>query len=84
MDFSTVMDFIHASRFELVEMLAAHREQVLKMLDYLVTSSPSTFLQDVQDVSLIIEDYFQLKDNVSSMLLEMDALEQELVSQSYM
>lgn len=76
------MDFIRASRFELVEILAEHHLQVLKMLDYLATSSPSTFQQNVQDVSLVIAEYFQLKDDISSMLIEIDALEQQLLSQS--
>ena len=66
---STAMDLIRASRFELVEVLAEHHLQVLKMLDYLATLSSSTFLQDVQDVSLVITEYFQLKDNISSMLI---------------
>ena len=55
-------------------MLAEHHLQVLKMLDYQATSSPSTFLQDVQDVSLVIAEYLKLKDNISYLIIEIDVL----------
>ena len=80
MDFSTAMNFIHESRLEVLEMLAEKRLQVLTTLNYLATSTPSTILEDVQDISLLIAEYCQLEHNLSIFLSNMDDLEQQLIS----
>ena len=46
----------------------------------LETSTSSTILEDVQDISLLIAEYYQLEHNLSIFLRNMDDLEQQLLS----
>lgn len=77
MDYSAAIDSIRAERLELVEILAETRLQLLDTLNNLVTTSPSIILQDV---SLLMAQYRQVRDNIYKMLNDMDALEQGIVS----
>lgn len=77
MDYSAAIDSIRAERLELVEILAETRLQLLDTLNNLATTSPSIILQDV---SLLMAQYRQVRDNIYKMLNDMDALEQGIVS----
>lgn len=72
MDYSAVVDSIRAEQLELVEILTENRLQLLDMLHSL---HPLMILQDVLPV---IAQYCKLKDDISYMLKDMDALEQSL------
>ena len=74
MDYSALVDSIRAERLELVEVLT---EQRLQLLDTLHSLHP---LMNLQDVLPVIEQYCKLKDDISYMLKDMDALEQTVVS----
>lgn len=74
MDYSAVVDFIRAEWLELVEILTEHR---LQLLDTLHSLHPLMILQDFLPV---IAQYCKLKDDISYMLKDMDALEQSLIS----
>ena len=73
MDYSDVVDSIRAERLELIEILTEHRLQLLKTLH---SVHPLMILQDVFPV---IAQYCKLKDDISYMLKDLDALEQSLV-----
>lgn len=77
MDYSAAIDSIRAERLELVEILAETRLQLLDTLNNLATTSPSIILEDV---SLLMAQYRQVRDNIYKMLNDMDALEQGIVS----
>ena len=74
MDYSAVVDSIRAERLELVEILTEHR---LQLLDTLHNLHPLMILQDFLPV---IAQHCKLKDDISYMLKDMDALEQSLIS----
>ena len=74
MDYSAVVDSIRAERLELVEILTENRLQLLNTLHSL---HPLMILQDVLPV---IAQYCKLKSDIYSILRDMDALEQTLVS----
>ena len=69
-----MVDSIRAERLDLVETLT---ENCLQLLDTLHSPHPSMILQDVLPV---IAQYCKLKSDIPSMLKDMDALEQTLVS----
>ena len=73
MDYSAVVDAIHAERLDLVEILVENR---LQLLDTFYSLHPLMMLQDVLPV---IAQYCKLKSDISSMLKDMDALERTLV-----
>ena len=74
MDYSAVVDSICTERLDLVEILTENR---LQLLDTLHSLHPLMILRDVLPV---IAQYCKLKSDISSMLKDMDALEQTLVS----
>ena len=69
-----VIEWIRDERLQLVEVLAESRLRVIDTLSYLANTSPSM----LQNVRPVVEEYFQLRENIISMLINLDALEQEL------
>ena len=74
MDYSAEVDSIRAERLDLVETL---RENRLQLLDTLHSLHP---LVNLQDILPVIAQYCKLKSDIYSMLRDMDALEQTLLS----
>ena len=73
---SAIIDSIRAERLELVEILAENRLDLLETLNHLTTTSPST----IQLILPVMEQYRQLKNDISSMLDNLDALEKKLIA----
>ena len=69
-----VIEWIRDERLQLVEVLAESRLRVIDTLSYLANTSPSM----LQNVRPVVEEYFQLRENIILMLINLDALEQEL------
>ena len=76
MDYSAIIDSIRAERLELVEILAENRLDLLETLNHLTTTSPSM----IQLILPVMEQYCQLKNDISSMLNNLDALEEKLIA----
>lgn len=75
MAYSAVIDSIREQRLELVESLAENRLKLVDTLNYLVTTS----LSMLQNVTPALETYRQIKEDISLMMNDLDALEQELL-----
>ena len=69
MDYSAIIDPIRVERLELVEILAENRLDLVETLNHLTTTSPSM----IQLILLIMEQYRQLKNDMSSMLDNLDS-----------
>ena len=76
MDYSAIIDSIRAERLELVEILAENRLDMLETLNHFTTTSTSM----IQLILPVMEQYCQLKKDISSMLDNLDALEQKLMA----
>ena len=74
MDYSAGVDSIRTERLELLEILTEHH---LQLLDTLHNLHP---LMTLQVVFPVIAQYCKLKNDISHMLKDMDALEQSLTS----
>ena len=72
MDYSAVVDSIRAEHLDLVETLWENRLQLLDTLH--------SVLVNLEDILPVIAQYCKLKSGIYSMLRDMDALEQTLVS----
>ena len=75
MDYSAISDSIRAERLELVEILAENHLDLLETLNHLTTTPLM-----IQLILLLMEQYRQLKNDISSMLDNLDALEEKLIA----
>lgn len=76
MDYSAIINSIRVECLELVEILAENRLDLLEMLNHSTKTSPSmTHL-----ILPVMEQYRQLKDDISSMLDNLKALEEKLIA----
>jgi len=76
MDYSAIINSIRMEHLELVEILAETRLDFLETLNHLTTTSPSM----IQLISPVMEQYCQLKNDISSLLDNLDALEETLIA----
>jgi len=76
MHYSAIIDSLRTERLELVEMLAEHRLDLVETLNHLKTTSPSM----IKLISPVMEQYRQLKNNISSMLDNLDTLGEKLMA----
>ena len=76
MDYSAIINSIRVERLELVEILAENRLDLLETLNHLTKTSPSM----TQLILPVMEQYRQLKDDISSMLDNLKALEEKLIA----
>lgn len=74
MDYSAIINSIRVERLELVEILAENRLDLLETLNHLTKTSPSM----TQLILPVIEQYRQLNDDISSMLDNLNTLEEKL------
>ena len=75
MDYSAIINSIRTERLELVEIHAENRLDLLETLNHL-TTTPSM----IQLILPLMEQYRQLKNDISSMLDNLDALEEKLIA----
>ena len=73
MDYSAIINSIHAERLELVERLAENRLDLLGKINLLTT----TALSMIHLISLVMEQYLLLKNDISMMLDMLVALEEK-------
>ena len=76
MDYSAIINSIRVERLELVEILAENRLDLLETLNHLTKTSPSM----TQLILPVMEQYRQLNDDISSMLDNLNTLEEKLVA----
>ena len=76
MDYSAIINSIRVERLELVEILSENRLDLLETLKHLTKTSPSM----TQLILPVIEQYRQLNDDISSMLDNLNTLEEKLVA----
>ena len=76
MDYSAIINSIRVERLELVEILSENRLDLLETLNHLTRTSPSM----TQLILPVIEQYRQLNDDISSMLDNLNTLEEKLVA----
>lgn len=76
MDYSAFINSIRMECLELVEILAENRLDLLETLNHLTKTSPSM----TQLILPVMEQYRQLKDDISSMLDNLKALEEKLIA----
>lgn len=76
MDYSAIINSIRMECLELVEILAENRLDLLETLNHLTKTSPSM----TQLILPVMEQYRQLKDDISSMLDNLKALEEKLIA----
>ena len=76
MDYSAFINSIRMECLELVEILAENRLDLLETLNHLTKTSPSM----TQLILPVMEQYHQLKDDISSMLDNLKALEEKLIA----
>ena len=76
MDYSAIINSIRVERLELVEILAKNRLDLLETLNHLTKTSPSM----TQLILPVMEQYRQLNDDISSMLDNLNTLEEKLIA----
>ena len=76
MDYSAIINSIRVERLELVEILAENRLDLLETLNHLTKTSPSM----TQLILPVMEQYRQLNDDISSMLDNLNTLEEKLIA----
>ena len=76
MDYSAIINSIRVERLELVEILAKNRLDLLETLNHLTKTSPSM----TQLILPVMEQYRQLNDDISSMLDNLNTLEEKLTA----
>ena len=76
MDYSAIINSIRVERLELVEILAKNRLDLLETLNHLTKTSPSM----TQLTLPVMEQYRQLNDDISSMLDNLNTLEEKLIA----
>ena len=76
MDYSAIINSIRVERLELAEILAENRLDLLETLNHLTKTSPSM----TQLILPVMEQYHQLNDDISSMLDNLNNLEEKLIA----
>ena len=76
MDYSAIINSIRVERLEVVEILAENRLDLLETLNHLTKTSPSM----TQLILPVMEQYRQLNDDISSMLDNLNTLEEKLIA----
>ena len=76
MDYSAIINSIRVERLELVEILAENRLDLLETLNHLTKTSASM----TQLILPVMEQYRQLNDDISSMLDNLNTLEEKLIA----
>ena len=76
MDYSAIINSIRVEHLELVEILAENRLDLLETLNHLTKTSPSM----TQLILPVMEQYRQLNDDISSMLDNLNTLEEKLIA----
>ena len=76
MDYSAIINSIRVERLELAEILAENRLDLLETLNHLTKTSPSM----TQLILPVMEQYRQLNDDISSMLDNLNTLEEKLIA----
>ena len=76
MDYSAIINSIRVERLELVQILAENRLDLLETLNHLTKTSPSM----TQLILPVMEQYRQLNDDISSMLDNLNTLEEKLIA----
>ena len=76
MDYSAIINSIRVERLELVEILAENRLDLLETLNHLTKTSQSM----TQLILPVMEQYRQLNDDISSMLDNLNTLEEKLIA----
>ena len=76
MDYSAIINSIRVERLELVEILTENRLDLLETLNHLTKTSPSM----TQLILPVMEQYRQLNDDISSMLDNLNTLEEKLIA----
>ena len=76
MDYSAIINSIRVERLDLVEILAENRLDLLETLNHLTKTSPSM----TQLILPVMEQYRQLNDDISSMLDNLNTLEEKLIA----
>lgn len=76
MDYSAIINSSRVERLELVEILAENRLDLLETLNHLTKTSPSM----TQLILPVMEQYRQLNDDISSMLDNLNTLEEKLIA----
>ena len=76
MDYSAIINSIRVERLELVEILAENRLDLLETLNHLTKTSPSM----TQLILPVMEQYRQLNDDISSMLDNLNTLEDLVIA----
>ena len=76
MDYSAIINSTRVERLELVEILAENRLDLLETLNHLTKTSPSM----TQLILPVMEQYRQLNDDISSMLDNLNTLEEKLIA----
>ena len=76
MDYSAIINSIRVERLELVEILAKNRLDLLETLNHLTKTSASM----TQLILPVMEQYRQLNDDISSMLDNLNTLEEKLIA----
>ena len=76
MDYSAIINSSRVERLELVEILAENCLDLLETLNHLTKTSPSM----TQLILPVMEQYRQLNDDISSMLDNLNTLEEKLIA----
>ena len=76
MDYSAIINSIRVERLELVEILAENHLDLLETLNHLTKTSPSM----TQLILPVMEQYRQLNDDISSMLDNLNTLEEKIIA----
>ena len=76
MDYSAIINSIRVERLELVEILAENCLDLLETLNHLTKTSASM----TQLILPVMEQYRQLNDDISSMLDNLNTLEEKLIA----
>ena len=76
MDYSAIINSIRVERLELVEILSENRLDLLETLNHSTKTSPSM----TQLILPVMEQYRQLNDDISSMLDNLNTLEEKLIA----
>lgn len=76
MDYSAIINSSRVEHLELVEILAENRLDLLETLNHLTKTSPSM----TQLILPVMEQYRQLNDDISSMLDNLNTLEEKLIA----
>ena len=76
MNFSAVVDSICVERIELMKQLAENRQRMLVTLSY----PANTSLSILQNVQSPCEEYLRVQEEITILLIDLDALEQEVLS----